>query len=290
MNWFRVALIAGVLAAASVAAAGEPACTAVTVPSTVEAGKEELSLAELLRGGCRQLREAAAQVNLGAAPRAGSVRVLDGRRIRGVLEEVLEELAGAGLSRQQISGIEIPERIVVRRAGGTKSCEEIARFVGGAAPSQNAGAPAWRQQDLDCAAARGIPEAAPLELTQTAWNAVLQRWEFSLRCARAADCVPFLVWSDESKTADSGARHRSALSPGASSSHSLSSMGLGGGSTIKRGQTATLVWDQAGIRVVLPVTCLDAGGVGQVVRVQLKNGPRILRAEVVGEGMLRASL
>jgi hypothetical protein len=290
MNWFRVALIAGVLAAASVAAAGEPACTAVTVPSTVEAGKEELSLAELLRGGCRQLREAAAQVNLGAAPRAGSVRVLDGRRIRGVLEEVLEELAGAGLSRQQISGIEIPERIVVRRAGGTKSCEEIARFVGGAAPSKNAGAPAWRQQDLDCAAARGIPEAAPLELTQTAWNAVLQRWEFSLRCARAGDCVPFLVWSDESKTADSGARHRSALPPGSSSSHFLSSMGLGGGSTIKRGQTATLVWDQAGIRVVLPVTCLDAGGVGQVVRVQLKNGPRILRAEVVGEGMLRASL
>jgi hypothetical protein len=290
MNWFRVALIAGVLAAASVAAAGEPVCTAVTVPSTVEAGKEELSLAELLRGGCRQLREAAAQVNLGAAPRAGSVRVLDGRRIRGVLEEVLEELAGAGLSRQQISGIEIPERIVVRRAGGTKSCEEIARFVGGAAPSQNAGAPAWRQQDLDCAAARGIPEAAPLELTQTAWNAVLQRWEFSLRCARAGDCVPFLVWSDESKTADSGTRHRSALPPGSSSSHFLSSMGLGGGSTIKRGQTATLVWDQAGIRVVLPVTCLDAGGVGQVVRVQLKNGPRILRAEVVGEGMLRASL
>ncbi|MFZ0814516.1 MAG: flagella basal body P-ring formation protein FlgA, partial [Candidatus Sulfotelmatobacter sp.] len=205
---------------------------------------------------------------------------------------LLEEFAGAGLSGKQISAIVIPERIVVRRGGGTKSCEEIAKFVVDAAPSQNAGAPAWRQQDLDCAAARAIPAAVPLELTQTVWNATLQRWEFSLRCARAGDCVPFLVWSGELAAVDgisrSRARRHFTLSTDSSGAHS--SAGAGSESTIRRGQTATLVWDQAGIRVVLPVTCLDAGGVGQVVRVQLKNGPRILRAEVVGEGMLRAAL
>jgi hypothetical protein len=288
MNWFRIALIVGVFAVASVPIAAEPACTEMAVAASVEAVREDLTLADLLHGAGPQLQEAAAQVSLGAAPRAGSVRVLDGIRVRAMLEE----FAGAGFSEKQISAIVIPERIVVRRAGGTKSCTEIARFVVDAAPSQNAGAPAWEQKNLDCAAARAIPEAAPLELTQTAWNAALQRWEFSLRCARAGDCVPFLVWSGEPAAVDgisrSRARRHFTLSTDSSGSHS--SVGAAGELTIRRGQTATLVWDQAGIRVVLPVTCLDAGGVGQVVRVQLKNGPRILRAEVVSEGMLRAAL
>lgn len=292
MNGFRIALIAGVFAVASVPATAEPACTAVAVAASVEAAREDLTLADLLNGACPQLRQAAAQVSLGATPLAGSVRVFDGGQVRGLLEQ----FAGAGLGGKQISAVEIPARIVVRRAGGTKSCEQIAKFVADAAPASTAGAPVWKQQDLDCAAARAIPAAAPLELTQTAWNAVLRRWEFSLRCARAGDCVPFLVWSREPVVGDGISKSRakrrftlSAESSSAESSRSDSSPG-GGESTIKRGQTATLVWDQAGIRVVLPVTCLDAGAVGQVVRVQLKNAPRILRAEVMGEGMLRAAL
>jgi hypothetical protein len=286
MNWFHIALVAGVFAAASIPSVAEPACTKVAVAANVEAAREDLTLADLLRGDCPHLQEAAAQVSLGAAPQTGSVRMFDGIRVRAMLEE----FAGAGVSEKQISAAEIPERIVVRRAGGTKSCEKIAKFVADAAPSPSSGTPAWEQKDVDCAAARGIPRDAPLELTQTAWNAALRRWEFELRCTRAGDCVPFLVWAGESKIADSGARHHSTLSAEPSSSHSLSSTGAGGGPSISRGQTATLIWDQAGIRVVLPVTCLDAGVVGQMVRVQLKNGPRILRAEVVGAGMLRASL
>jgi len=68
----------------------------------------------------------------------------------------------------------------------------------------------------------------------------------------------------------------------------------GGGSgaerLVKPGQTATLTWEQAGLRIVLPVTCLDAGGLGQFVRVRFKNAARILRAEVMGKAILRASL
>lgn len=285
MNWFRVALIAGVSASVSVLAVAEPVCTEVTVAASIEAAREDLTLADLLSGVCPQLRKAAAQVSLGAAPRAGSVRVFDRVQVRGLLEE----LAGAGLSGKQISAIVIPERIVVRRGGGTKSCDEIARFVEDTAPPQKAGARSWKQQNLDCAGARAIPQAAPLELTQTTWNAALQRWEFSLRCGRAGDCVPFLVWSGESKTADGGGKRHFTFSTESSGYQSLVKAAAGE-STIKRGQTAILIWDQAGIRVVLPVTCLDAGRVGQVVRVQLKNGPRILRAEVVSEGMLRAAL
>jgi hypothetical protein len=295
MKRFAMALISGLLAAVSFACANEEACTKVTVQSRVEVKLGELTLADLLaRGTCPQLRQAAAQVTLGTAPRAGSVRVLDGRRIR----SALEGLAGAGSTSKKEIGINVPERIVVQRAGATKSCAEIARFLAGAASAQNAASVRGRWlQDLDCAAARDISEDTPLELTKTVWNPVLQRWEFALRCARPEDCVPFLVWAHAGKTPPSGVAHsadRAVPSPTLLAELSSSGLPKIGGSGIKRlvkpGQTATLTWDQAGIRVVLPVTCLDAGGLGEFVRVRLKNAARILRAEVVGEGILRASL
>jgi len=295
MNRLGIVLISGVFAAVSLRAAAESTCTQAAVQASVEAEREDLTLADLLaRDSCPQLREAAARVSLGAAPRAGSVRVLDGRHIRGLLEE----LPGAGLSLQQIAGIEIPERTMVQRSGGMKSCEEIARFVASAVPSHGAeSAPIWWRENLDCAAARGIPEATPLELTKTAWNAGLQRWEFSLRCIRPEDCVPFLVWAGERKTFAAGiAKSPSGTAHGFTSSAESSALSLlrtsAGGAEllVKRGQTATLTWDRPGIRVVLAVTCLDAGGLGQFVRVRFKNAPRIVRAEVVGDGMLRAAL
>ena len=134
---------------------------------------------------------------------------------------------------------------------------------------------------MNCAAAPSIAEATPLELTRTRWSPGLRRWEFSVRCARPEDCVPFLLWSR-----DENARPARARTVGAP-------MKLGGNEQerlVKRGQTVILTWDQGGIRIVLPVICLDAGGLGQFVRAQFKNAPRIVRAEVLSDGTLRASL
>jgi len=297
MKRLAMMLMTGVFAAGSLSlslrCAAQPVCTEVAVEASVEAARGELTLADLLgRGVCPQIRQPASQVSLGTAPRAGSVRVLDGRRI----SRMLEEIAGEGLSPGKTVAMKIPERIVVRRAGGTKSCAEIARFVASAASTQDmTKVPSRWQEDLDCAGARGIPEDTPLELTKTTWNAALSRWEFALRCARPEDCVPFLVWAGEAKTHAAGmATLHSAAAPSlndSSESPLLSRTGgIGTERLVKPGQTATLIWDQAGIRIVLPVTCLDAGGLGQVVRVRFKNAGRTLRAEVVGEGTLRASL
>jgi flagella basal body P-ring formation protein FlgA len=41
---------------------------------------------------------------------------------------------------------------------------------------------------------------------------------------------------------------------------------------------------------VLPVTCLEAGALGQVVRVRLKNVARTMRGEVMSDGTLQARL
>jgi Chaperone for flagella basal body P-ring formation len=276
-----VVMTAAIFAAVPFRCMAEPACAKVAVESSVEAGQGQLTLADLLGPGtCSQVREAAAQVRLGTAPRPGSVRVFEGRRIR----VLLEELANGGTENaREAARMKVPERIVVQPGGTMKSCTEIAGFLASASPGQD------RQPNLDCAAARSIPQSAALELTRTGWNAALQRREFALRCARPEDCVPFLVWTDEKKKSG-GSLRRAAFGPGPSAD-ALAKPGTGGGELlIKAGQTAILTWDQGGIRVVLPVTCLDAGGLGQFVRVRFKNAAGTLRAEVLGDGTLRASL
>jgi len=193
--------------------------------------------------------------------------------------------------------LRIPDRIEVRLASENKSCSEIAQLLRGqfrdasvSQPGSADSADAWPAQThdtplpptLDCAGAQNIPRPATLELLSSKWNPALRRWEFALRCRRAEDCVPFLVWGVAKSPPDEGSNSfRSIVSTLASNDHAER--------LIKPGQTAMLTWNQGGIRVVLPVTSLDAGAAGQCVRVRLKNNERILSAEVVGAGNVRLS-
>ena len=282
-----------VFSAAPVPCTAEAACTEVAAAARVEVGREELTLADLLtHGSCGQFRQAAARMSLGTAPRAGRSRVFDGRQIRAMIEEIAGETG-----QQPTIAIKTPERIVVQSAGAMKSCGDIGGYLAGASALQPPAIPSHWQNRLDCSGAHAIPGNASIELTKTTWNAALQRWEFSLRCTRTEDCGPFLVSLRRETSAFS--QPGGSPSPRDASVVSVSSAGTrsypaaessGGGRLVTRGQTATLSWEQAGIRVVLPVTCLDAGGLGQFVRVQLKNAPRIIRAEVLSDGTLRASL
>ncbi len=320
--------IAGMLAAVALRCVGESVCSELVVQSRVEAAKGDLNLADLLSPGtCSRFQQAASQVSLGAAPQAGSVRVLDGRQVRQLVDGLekaglekagLEE--GESKSRGTTVRMKIPQRIVVERAAETKTCAEIARFVASKASRHDAtNFPRRWQSALNCAGAGAIPGDAPLQLTKTVWNKALQRWEFDLHCTRVADCVPFLVWVRETKSslaaaleapsggvesrgrlsnsdprtdpaADSRTDHHSSLRSSSRMPDAQKAVGAGEDSLVKPGQTAILEWEQAGIRVVLPVTCLDAGGMGQFVRVRFKNATGILRAEVMGEGRLRARL
>jgi Chaperone for flagella basal body P-ring formation len=164
-----------------------------------------------------------------------------------------------------------------------KSCQEVAGFIASSGVLETPAAMSHTLQGLNCAAARNIPQSASLELIRTNWNASLQRWEFVLRCARRADCVPFLVWAQgENPHAQT---HSQAQQVSAANSPANIAPNL-----VESGQTALLTWDGGGLRVVLPVTCLDAGSLGQTVRVRLKHVDRVLRAEVAGAGALTANL
>jgi hypothetical protein len=305
------ALITVGLAAVSLPGSAQPACGPVVVRAEVEAAPGELSLADLLAPGtCPQVYRLAAQVSLGTVPRAGSVRVLEGSQIRQLMEgfgEREQNSASGGSPRIPERGIPersipelvipervsperiiperiIPERIVVRQARAVKTCAEIAEFLSTAGRSPGGAAARRWQEDLDCAASGNIPQDAPLELLKASWNVGLERWEFGLRCGRPADCIPFLVWTREQTPPDgflqSFPRQAETASADANPMARL----------IRTGQTAMLTWEQAGIRIVLPVTCLEAGGLGQFIRVRFKNASGTLRAEVVGAGTVRASL
>jgi hypothetical protein len=317
MKRLVAALITVGLVAVSLPGCAETACSVVVVRAQVEAAPGELSLADLLAPGtCPQWYRRAAQVSLGTVPRAGSVRVVDGSQIRrlilGLDERSMDEAGfghqrfgdhGKNLVRESLARNDdkrIPERIEVRQRGAFKTCGEIAEFI--SAADRSASVPEgsrWRE-GLDCAAARDIPEESVLELLKTTWNARLERREFALRCGRPEDCIPFLVWAGEKNA-------RAGVSPSASRTAEASNANakdrdrdreIGKDKNknnnmvrlIKPGQTAMLTWEQAGIRIVLPVTCLEAGGLGQFVRIRFKDATRTMRAEIVGAGMLRASL
>jgi hypothetical protein len=264
-------------------------CGELAVMPRIDASGDQLSLADVLvAGSCPPLERSASQVSLGAVPQGRLERLLDGQQIRGML---LDLVRGNRTFRWPLR-IEVPARIAVQHAGAKKSCQDVIRLV-----AQGSGR--WQKDDdrdrddmdMDCAALPAIPQDTPLEVARVAWDAGLRRWEFALRCTRPQDCVPFLLWARPVGMASA----RSALSPGGPGR----SLQPGGGARnealaspplIKRGQTAMLTWDNAGIRIVVPVVCLDAGRLGDIVRVRFRDGQRVLRAEVMSRGRVTAGL
>ena len=297
MKRVAMVLISASVMGASFYCGAEQVCVHVAVRATYETAKANLTLADLLAPDCLLLHEAAAHVDLGAAPRLGSVRVIEGSQIRRLLIDLRNE--DTGLKKRMV--LEVPERIEVRRSEAIKSCAEIADFLVRAVPVRSAtGGQAFAEENLQCTAVRGIAAGSPLELSKTTWNIPLQRWEFALRCVHPEQCVPFLVWTraqprlSAKESAARGAAFEKRNLPVQFSPQEVEKPTKAeanrSGQLIKLGQTATLTWEQSGLRIMLPVTCLDAGGLGEFVRVRFKNTARILRAEVVGKAVLRAQL
>lgn len=253
-------------------AQGKPNCT-ISMQKNIELLSPDFSLGDLLAPNtCPELLRAAVQVSLGKTPRFGSVRILDGAALRGMLERLLP--GGEAIA------VRLPERIRVYRAGERAACADIRAQI-------PASADGWQEED--CGAADRIARHAPLRFSEPAWNASLQRWAAVARCAHPGDCVPFLVQlsgphagSEMPHGSDPG-RDATGLGRARAESKAKSAKPL-----LRPGQVATLLWDQDGIRFTGRVTCLDAGSAGEVVRARIAPGGRVVRAVVASPGVLRA--
>jgi Chaperone for flagella basal body P-ring formation len=313
----RLAAPATARAATSAASAAPLECGRVVVESSVEVAGPEFALSDLLAPhSCPALVQAAARVHLGAAPLTGSERVLEGERVRAALMQLG---ASAGIESESPSQSQsqsrsqpqvqtqfwtVPERITVRRAGQRASCADLSERIRALLPA--AAARALSGRDVACGATARLAQSAPLAVLKTAWNPGLDSWEIWARCVRPADCVPFLV---RVRAGDGGPQKAQATPPlpaalrAALPAAGLGSDGVGADSSresavagpgaerplVRPGQTATLVWDQDGIRLVIPVVCLDPGGPGEAVRARILRGGRVVRAIVVNETELRAA-
>ena len=293
-------------------ARAQPHCEA-TVEARVEVGGEGFALANLLSpNACPSLRLAAAGVRLGASPLAGSARVLEGDQVRAQFAELKKQLGSAA---QGWPVLNIPERVVIQRAGKRASCAEItAKLLASLHPETGASGEAgsgFHAADfselfqplpgrdsphaIDCGAGDRIPSDVPVEAIRSSWNSVIRVLEISARCIHSSDCVPFLIRISASQEAST----RDRMPDNATASDALNQAILGsrGGAmdslaaipVVHRGDKVTLIWDADGIRVVAAAVSLDSGAPGQIVRVRLAQSGQIIRAVVVGAGMLRAA-
>jgi hypothetical protein len=257
-------LIAGiaVLVTASSLCRGQDVCRA-TVEARVEISGGELTLSDLLtRDSCARLRTAAAAIRLGSAPLEGSARVFPGGEIRERLQAIAPDAS---------SSFMVPERITVRHAGARASCAEIEAKLLSATPSaKNV------MTQIDCGAAGRIPLDAPLQRTGKIWDPATRTWLLQVRCVHAADCVPFAVRVPADAFPPTASREPDAVHPAAKP-------------LVRPGQSAMLLWDQDGIRAVVPTVCLDSGAAGETIRTRIAHGTQVVRAIVVSARELKAA-
>lgn len=114
------------------------------------------------------------------------------------------------------------------------------------------------------------------------------RTKVELRCHDHRACLPFYVLLSHAGTAEAR---------GAASTSSSASPRSGGPvsipaapAVISNGDSATLVFENAAIRITMPVICLESGSRGQKIRVVSTDRKRFFKAEVVQAGLLKATL
>jgi hypothetical protein len=249
-------------------------CQAVTIPSHIDLTDKELTLADLLPPGtCPEWQRAAATMHLGSTPLAGGVRIVAGETARALLEKL------PAAARRSIA---VPERITIQGSDDAASCAEISEKVLAELPGL--GARVSPAPVIDCTAVHipRVPRQAQLAVLRTVWDRGLRAWDITVHCVGASACLPFLLRlraaAEGSETPISGLGGKRNLAATLPPAQPL----------VRPGKGATLDWEEAGIRLVVPVVCLDKGGLGQTVRVRVAGSGRVLAAVVAGDDQVRA--
>jgi hypothetical protein len=146
------------------------------------------------------------------------------------------------------------------------------------------------QEELDCAAAPRRP--GPFAVEDVAWDAERQVFQIRIACSDAPRCLPFLVQAHVGQAKAVAIRQKlkaSARQPGAGrlEIRQASSGGTATHVLVKPGHAATLLLERDGVRIRMPVTCLERGAEGDLVRVRLKAARQFFRAQVIGTDLVR---
>jgi hypothetical protein len=248
-----------------------PPCAVSVVPS-LELRGNVLNLSDLVKATtCPGLLQAAREVHLGAIPLPGSIRVFEQTDIAARLRD----LAKAG---DRALVLDVPERVTIRQAGLLRSCRKIAEHFSSAIV-----------YDDSCGAAGRISESVPLEIARKRWDPLAKNWDLIARCQRSIDCVPFLIRLPQVPGSSSSPADRDrTFQPASRFGYERQAEGdRNGAALVHRGEQVMLVWDQDGIRLLVPALSLEEGRRRDRVRVRTLRGGRVFRAVVESKGTLR---
>lgn len=272
-----------VIAATCGSLAAEQPPGAIPLPDSVVVDHPgPVFLSDLLpHNSAMTIRNAAAGVELCQAPRAGTLRLLRA-------EQILQATsAHADLLHQLI----IPSRIAIRYLGRPVSEASIQRTI-----SEFLQGRGWD---------RGLPEGTKLDLPEVSaangenfqvkdlhWDTQRQAMEVRLGCAKAQSCGGFLVYVFLPKNLPEDWRPTLVRAVPASSGERLKTAAPQNAHPplIAKGKVATLILEDASMRISVPVICLEPGLLNQDIRVFDKRSRRIYVAQVIGDHLLRASL
>jgi hypothetical protein len=261
----------------------------VQLRDAVEVKRNRVWLFDLLPADASlALQKLSASIELCPAPQPGSVRVLDAGQITAKLArqpELLRQLAIPSHITIRYAGWPIAEERVraaisqflrqpgSHTAGGTRSLPEAARVE-------------WAQ------ALSATEEHPALQVVNLSWDDRQQSIEVRLRCSTRAACASFLVDVILPPPRAEEWRRQLGLSSSLNSPGSQpQSSTLGDGPALaEKGKPATLVLDDGSMRISLRVICLQRGVLNQQIRVVEARSRHVFRAEVIGVGLLHASL
>jgi len=253
---------------------------AVRLLPVVEVDHSPVLLSDLLPAGVDDvIRNTSASVVLCPAPQPGSVRLLQA-------EEIMRPVAS---HPELLAALSIPSRVIVRDSIQPIRQESVREAIAEFVRAHGWGElPATARLEWpESLAAR--EEHALLRVTAVAWDERQQTPQFRLRCTPRSACGDFLVHVVlPAPVSDVWQRHL--VSPTALRLTS-GAMGVPSGPVLaQRGKPALLVFEGGGMRVSLPVICAEPGTLHQQIRVFDRQNHHVFYGDVVGEGLLHASL
>ena len=223
------------------------------------------------------IRTAAATVELCRAPQAGSMRILRAERILAAATQNLR------------NRIVVPSAVIIRSSGSPIGEAAVRDAISEYLRKR------WSSASLPDRAKLSLPEflsarepSSGLQVTHMQWDVLRQAVAARLRCSNRESCGSFVAYIILPQPAEWPTNLVRTI---AASSAAIPGMPLVGRvPLVTRGKKATLILQDATMRISLSVICLEPGMLNQRIRVIDRRSRRIFLADVIGNDLLHANL
>ena len=252
-------LIAGLAFAAP--ASARVAETLILKP-TVQVATDEVTLRDLVVTG--DMAGSSENIVICRAPAAGSVRILSQAEIAAALKKhgASYLLRGA-------------EQVNVTRVGRKVTAAELQPLIEAALNLHDAG---MKIHDVQLQAAIFVNDVAGLKLRKLRFDPAINKY----RAWFVASDAPHAVAFEAMAILEHGAAPQEINLSRTEQFHAEPAL------LVHRGETAAMQLDGEGFSATLSVVCLENGSPAKTVRVREPGSRKVYRAQVIGQGQLRA--